>query len=103
MHYRLHSRLAPALAVAAIAGCASAGTTSSSAPATRAGGSASTTSAAITAADLRTRLYAYADDSMMGRKAGTPWNLKATDYIAGELKKMGMQPGGENGSYFQDV
>ncbi|MGH7535469.1 MAG: hypothetical protein ACREMG_07775, partial [Gemmatimonadales bacterium] len=30
---------------------------------------------AITAADLMTRLYLYADDSMMGRESGSEWNL----------------------------
>ena len=36
---------------------------------------------AITATDLRTRLYIYADDSMMGRRVGTKGNLMATRYI----------------------
>jgi hypothetical protein len=61
------------------------------------------TTAAITAADLMTRLYIFADDSMMGRAAGTIYNDKGTNYIAGELKKMGVQPGGENGTYFQEL
>ena len=34
------------------------------------------TEAAITANDLRTRLYQFADDSMMGREAGTLGNIK---------------------------
>ena len=34
--------------------------------------SARPTSADITAADLMTRLYVFADDSMQGREAGTP-------------------------------
>jgi Peptidase family M28 len=58
---------------------------------------------AITAADLMTRLYVYAADSMMGRRAGTPYNLKATAYIAGEARRMGLVPAGEGGTYFQDV
>ncbi len=61
------------------------------------------TSAAITAADLRTRLYAFADDSMMGRQFGTEGNLMGTQYIAQALARIGIQPGGENGSYFQNV
>jgi hypothetical protein len=59
------------------------------------------TSAAITAADLMTRIYKFADDSMMGREAGTPWNDKATDYIAAEVARLGLKPGGDNGTYFQ--
>ena len=61
------------------------------------------TSAAITPADLMTRLYIYADDSMMGREAGTPWNLKATAYIADQVRRMGLRPAGDSGTFFQDV
>ena len=61
------------------------------------------TSADITAADLMTRLYIFADDSMQGRAAGSAGNDKGTDYIAGELKRLGLAPAGENGTYFQTV
>jgi len=61
------------------------------------------TTAAITATDLMTHLYIIADDSMMGRQAGTEYNTKATDYIASQLKKFGVKPAGENGTYFQNV
>ncbi len=61
------------------------------------------TSAAITPQDLMTRLYIFADDSMEGRQAGRVGNMKGTDYIAGELKRLGIEPGGENGGYFQTL
>jgi hypothetical protein len=61
------------------------------------------TTPAITAQDLRTRLYIFADDSMMGRQFGTEGNLKGTQYIANELTRLGIKPGGEGGSYFQNV
>ncbi len=61
------------------------------------------TTAAITADDLRSRLYPYADDSMMGREAGTLGNVKATDYVASEFRRLGLLPAGENGTYFQEV
>ncbi len=61
------------------------------------------TTSAITASDLMTRLYLIADDSMMGRQAGTEGNLKATAYIAAELKKLGLQPAGDSGTFFQWV
>jgi hypothetical protein len=61
------------------------------------------TGAAITAGDLRTRLFLYADDSMMGRETGTIGNFKATTYIAAEAARMGLQPAGENGTYFQNM
>ena len=59
--------------------------------------------AAITAADLRARLYAYADDSMRGRQAGTIDNIRATAWIAEQVKRIGLQPAGDNGTFFQDV
>jgi hypothetical protein len=61
------------------------------------------TSADISVRDLMTRLYILADDSMTGREAGTPGNVKGTDYIAGEVKRFGLQPAGENGTYFQTI
>jgi hypothetical protein len=61
------------------------------------------TTPAITTADLMTRIYRFADDSMRGRMAGSPEAMKGTEYIAGELKRLGLKPAGENGTYFQDV
>jgi hypothetical protein len=61
------------------------------------------TTAAISAADLMTRLYVFADDSMMGREAGTLGAMKGTAYIAAEAKRLGLEPAGEGGSYFQNV
>ena len=58
------------------------------------------TQTAITPADLMTRLYLYADDSMMGRLAGTEYNLKATAYIAYEVKRFGLQPARDSGGFF---
>lgn len=55
----------------------------------------------ITANDLRTRLYGFADDSMSGRRAGEPGNFKGTEYIAAEFRRMGLKPAGDNGSWFQ--
>ncbi len=55
---------------------------------------------AITAGDLMTRLYIFADDSMMGRDAYSEGNVKGTTYIASQLAKMGLEPAGEDG-YFQ--
>jgi hypothetical protein len=48
------------------------------------------TSAAITAADLKTRLYIFAADSMEGRETGTRGHIKATNYINSELTKLGL-------------
>ncbi|MBC8086009.1 MAG: hypothetical protein H7Z40_01990, partial [Phycisphaerae bacterium] len=62
---------------------------------------ASPTSAAIDEKDLKTRLYQFADDSMMGRQIGRVGNYKGTTYIANEVKRLGLLPGGVNGTYFQ--
>src|SRR5438874_13248922 len=58
---------------------------------------------AITPGDLMTRLYIFADDSMQGREAGTPGNVKGTDYIAAEIKRAGLVPAGDDGTYFQTI
>jgi hypothetical protein len=61
------------------------------------------TTAAITAGDLMTRLYIFADDSMEGRRAGSTGSARANAYIERELRRLGLQPAGENGGYYQDV
>ena len=40
---------------------------------------------------------------MQGREAGTIGNVRATDYIAGELRRLGVEPAGEGGTYFQTI
>ena len=61
------------------------------------------TTSDITANDLMTRLYIFADDSMMGREAGTIGNVKGTDYIAAEAKRIGLVPAGDAGTFFQTI
>lgn len=61
------------------------------------------TSAAITPADLSVRLYAYAHDSMMGREAATEGGLKAARYLAAEAARMGLEPAGDGGTFYQLV
>jgi hypothetical protein len=61
------------------------------------------TETAITANDLRTRLYGFADDSMKGRRIGEPGNYVGTSYIAHEFQRLGLKPAGDNGTYFQNL
>ncbi|MEP6689898.1 MAG: M28 family peptidase [Gemmatimonadaceae bacterium] len=61
------------------------------------------TTVAITPADLRTRLYIIADDSMEGRQAGKNGNYRATSYIAREFKRLGLTPAGDSGTFFQTI
>ena len=58
---------------------------------------------AVSAEGLERRLTAFAHDSMMGREAGTIWNLKATDYVAAQFRALGVTPAGERGGFFQTV
>lgn len=61
------------------------------------------TKPAITSQDLVTRLYIFADDSMMGRQVGTEYNNKGTAYLEREVRRLGLKAGGENGTFFQQL
>ncbi|HEX3926789.1 MAG TPA: M28 family peptidase [Gemmatimonadales bacterium] len=61
------------------------------------------TTAAIDVADLMTRVYVLADDSMEGREAGHRGATRANAYIASELRQLGLVPGGDHGTYFQTI
>lgn len=61
------------------------------------------TSGPISVPDLMTRLYRVADDSMGGRPTGSEGHLKVTQYIADEASRIGLQPAGLDGGFFQDL
>jgi len=61
------------------------------------------TQRAITPADLRQRLYLIADDSMMGRATGSAGAFKVSAYVAAEFRRLGLEPAGDRGTYFQRV
>lgn len=61
------------------------------------------TSDNISVKDLMSRLYIFADDSMLGRETGTEGNVRGTTYLAAEAKRIGLIPAGENGTYFQTL
>ena len=52
---------------------------------------------------LRAHLFAFADDSMLGRRAGMESGIKASRYIAARLASAGLEPGGDNGTFYQSV
>ncbi|UCC83448.1 MAG: M28 family peptidase [Gemmatimonadota bacterium] len=91
-----------AIAVAAVA-CSSG--PSAEAPAPEAGAEAAegVTAAAITTDDLEMHLTAFAHDSMMGRESGTLGNYLATEYLAAEAARIGLEPAGDDGTYFQTL
>jgi hypothetical protein len=51
--------------------------------------------------DLRTDLFAMAGDPMRGREAGTLDEMRASMWTADQLRKIGLQPMGEDGTFFQ--
>ncbi len=57
----------------------------------------------ITAADLGRRIARLAADDFEGRAPGTPGGIKASQYIADEMKAAGIEPMGVDGSYFQPI
>jgi hypothetical protein len=51
--------------------------------------------------DLRTDLFAMAGDATRGREAGTLDEMRASMWTAEQLRKIGLAPLGEDGTYFQ--
>src|SRR5258708_37596034 len=54
-------------------------------------------------AQIRAEMGALAGEAMHGRKSGSPDELLAAQYLAGQLREIGVQPAGDNGGYIQDV
>ena len=65
--------------------------------------SAQETPASISPQDLRQRLFVLADDSMGGRRSGSIGDFKAAEYVAAEFQRLGLQPAGAGGTWFQTV
>ena len=57
----------------------------------------------ISPADIGRRIKTLADDRFEGRAPATPGGIAASQYVADEMKAAGLEPMGENGSYFQPV
>jgi hypothetical protein len=49
------------------------------------------------------RLSAHRRRGPRGRASGTERHLNATAYLAAEAARLGLKPGGEDGSYFQTL
>ncbi len=58
------------------------------------------TSAAITADDMRQRVYVLADDSLRGRDTGTPGIAGAARYLVAEATRIGLTPAGDDGTFY---
>ena len=57
----------------------------------------------ITEERLRHPIAVLSDDSLGGRGPSTKGDIQATSYIASEFRAMGLEPAGENNSFFQQV
>ena len=56
---------------------------------------------AIQEKDIRADLFAMADDHFRGREAGTLDELKVSVWLANQARMAGLQPAGDDGTYFQ--
>ena len=57
----------------------------------------------MSAAHIRADMAFLASDKLKGREAGTPEFDIAADYVAGQMKAIGLTPLGSKNSYFQPV
>jgi hypothetical protein len=80
------------------AACGGSKTTITEAPGPRAA-----TAAEISPVDLRNRIAIFADDSMQGRRTGTPGNARGNAYIVNEVQRLGLRPAGDAGGYLQKI
>ena len=67
-------------------------------PTTSAGSNAES---AIQEADLKRDLYALAGDKYRGREGGTLDELRASSWLAEQIRAIGLEPAGDDGTYFQ--
>ncbi|MEP6572094.1 MAG: M28 family peptidase [Gemmatimonadota bacterium] len=58
---------------------------------------------AVSGKVMRAHLEFLADDALEGRGTATRGGLLASKYIASEFERMGLEPAGDSGSYFQRV
>ncbi len=59
--------------------------------------------AAITGDELIGHIRHLASEELRGRASGSADETRATQYIAAEFKRLGLQPAGDDGTYFQAV
>jgi len=71
------------------------------APSASAGATLAEAAATITPAGVRERIAFLASDEMRGRDTPSPELERAAEYLAAELREMGLRPAGDAGSYIQ--
>ncbi|MEX2577990.1 MAG: M28 family peptidase [Verrucomicrobiales bacterium] len=60
------------------------------------------TAAAIVEADMRAHVGYLASDELNGRLTGTEGEILATEHVAAYFEEWGLEPGGDDGSWFQE-
>src|SRR5207244_1969943 len=60
-------------------------------------------SASISADRIKNDVRVLSSDEFLGRGPGEPGEEKAIKYIADSFAKTGLEPAGDNGTWFQDV
>src|SRR5829696_4611980 len=68
-----------------------------------AGSAASRVAAAVDSNSLRAHLDFLADDALEGRRPGTRGAELAAKYIAAQFRRLGLEPAGEEGTYYHQV
>ncbi|MDR2214808.1 MAG: M28 family peptidase, partial [Nevskiaceae bacterium] len=58
---------------------------------------------AITAGDLRSLIGALSSDAFEGRAPGSAGEQRTVEYIQAQFERIGLQPGGDDGGWFQTV
>ena len=96
--------LRSAVPVLALAACAPAAQQAEPVPAAQpAPAPAAAAAVAIDPARLQAHVRTLASDEFLGRGPATPGEEKTVAYIAEQFQAAGLQPGGPNGSWYQDV
>ncbi|MCV2886148.1 M28 family metallopeptidase [Aestuariibacter sp. AA17] len=85
-----------AMAVMLMAGCQNTSTTEKQ-------HSTAASTAKVDAKRIKAHLRFLSDDLLEGRDTGSKGHQIASLYIATEFEKYGLEPAGDNGTYFQDV
>jgi Zn-dependent M28 family amino/carboxypeptidase len=100
----MRSPVGVAVAMFAV-GCTSSGSApSQSAPVSSTGGRPAAIAPALDAireTDLRRDMFAMGGDAMRGREAGTLDEMRATGWVAEQAREAGLQPAGDDGTFFQ--
>lgn len=97
-------KLRPALiAILVVVGCTQSGSSPSpaAAPGMSTGSGIAPALDAIREADLRRDMFAMGGDAMRGREAGTLDEMRATGWVAERAREAGLQPAGDDGTFFQ--